>query len=145
MYDYHEMQTAALWARTLLDLEYLYDAVQVDDAGFSATDLNTASGALVSLRQDGPFSPTALEDMDSVQAILEDAITRETLGFRNTFDGIFDPEYGDIGCVIQIPILSDHGKRAEMLMHDLLSIKAMREALRARIDAEFQIATLRAA
>ena len=44
-----------------------------------------------------------------------------------------------------MPILSDKGKRAEMLMRDLLSIKTMRDALRARMDAELQMARLQAA
>ena len=145
MYDYHELQTEALWVQTLLNLDSLYDAVRVADAGFSATELNTISGSLVSLRQSGLLSTTSLEELDSLQSIFADAITRETLGFRNAFDGIFDPEYGDIGRVVEVPILSENGKRAKMLMQDLLSIRAKREALRARIDTELQMARLLAA
>ena len=145
MYDYHDLNTTALWVKTLLDLDHLYDAIQIDDAGLSATDLNTASGTLASLRQDGPFSQTALEDLDCLEAIIADAIQRETLGFRSEFDGICDPEYGDIGQVIQVPIQSHKGKRAEILMQDLQSIKSMRDVLRARLDAELQMARLQAA
>ncbi|MDD9708416.1 hypothetical protein PVW53_12930 [Seohaeicola sp. SP36] len=139
------LPTNEIWVETLLELGHLYDAVQRNDAGLSATSLISLSRALVSLGEEGPLSATATEDFDCIQEVLDDVITQETLGFRNVFDGIFDPELGDIGEIRQIPILSDKGSLADLLMRDVKKIMAMRDLLKARIETDRQISGLKAA
>jgi hypothetical protein len=137
--------TNEIWVETLLELGHLYDATQRNDAGLSATSLISLSRALVSLSQEGPLSSIAADDFAIIQEVLEEVISHETLGFRNVFDGIFDPELGDIGQIRQIPILSVKGSRANLLMQDVKKIMAMCDLLIARTDADRQIARLKAA
>jgi hypothetical protein len=142
---FNNLPTNEIWVGTLVELGHLYDAVQRNDAGLSATSLISLSRALFSLSQEGPLSETATEDFVCIQEVLEEVITQETLGFRNVFDGVFDPEFGDIGQIRQIPFLSDKGSRADLLMRDVKKIMAMRDLLSARTDADRQIARLKAA
>ena len=143
---YHDhLSLEELWARVLLGLDVLHDAVQCNAAALSATDHNALSLALAALRQAGPLAATSANHIGDALSILEDAVSRETLGHRNIFDGIHDPEIGAIGRVKSEPILSEKGAELDGHLRNFRMVLAMRELLAARVDAELQIAHLKAA
>jgi len=134
-----------LWTRTLQGLDFLHDDVQRNDAGMSASDLNTLSKALCILRSDGPLSDAAAREIGRIEDLLVDVIARETLGFRNIFDGTEDPEQGAVGRVLAVPVLSRKGVALDALQQRFRTILAMRDLLAARVDAGHQMARLGAA
>lgn len=143
---YHDhLSLEDLWARILLGLDVMHDAVQCDTTAFSATELNTLSRALAALRHEGPLASAAANHIGSALGILEAAVARETLGHRNVFDGVHDPEAGAIGRVRSVPILSETGTDLDAHLVQFRMVLAMRDLLAARVDAELQIANLKAA
>ena len=77
--------------------------------------------------------------------ILEEAVSRETLGHRDMFDGTHDAEIGAIGRVKSVPLLSEKGAGLDRHLRNIRSVLAMRDLLAARVDTEIQIACLKAA
>ena len=143
---YHDhLSLEELWARILLRLDLQHDALQCDGSDFSATDLTALSGALAALRGDGPLAPAAADHIACALDVLEEAVSRETLGHRNTFDGIDDPEVGAVGQVRSVPILSDRGAGLDRHLREFRQVLAMRDRLAARVDTARQIARLTAA
>ena len=142
---YNQLTLEDLLAKTLLELDLLYEEIDRNVAGLQATSLNTLLRALVDLRQDGPLSQTAAEAIRLVHNILDASIAGETLGHRNAFDGTNDPDLGAIGRVTVVPILSHRGECLRVIRTHFRKILAMRELLAARIDAEAQIARCKAA
>lgn len=142
---YNQLTLEELLAKTLLELDFLHEEVDRNDAGLQATSLNTLLRALGELRQDGPLSQTGAEAIRLVHSILDAAIAEETLGHRNVFDGTNDPDLGAIGRVTVVPILSHRGECLRVIRTHFRKILAMRELLAARIDAEAQIARCKAA
>lgn len=134
-----------LWTRTLQEIGFLHDEAQRNDAKMAATDLNTLSKALTSLRKDGPLSELAAGEIGHIEDLLLDAIAQETLGFRNVFDGTNDPDHGAIGRVLAVPVLSKKGAALDTLQQRFRKILAMRDLLAARVDAGCQMARLKAA
>lgn len=106
--------------------------------------INTLSRALADLRREGPLSGTAADDIGCIHEILDEAFARETLGYRNVFDGTNDPDFGVIGQVRSVPILSDKDGCLDILLQQFRTALAMRDLLAARVDAELQIARLKA-
>lgn len=133
-----------LWARTLQEIDFLYDEAQRNDAEMSATDLNTLSKALSTLRTDGPLSDLAAGEIGRIEDLLSHAIAQETLGFRNLFDGTNDADHGAIGRVLTVPVLSKKGAALDDLRQHFRKIRAMRDLLAARVDAGCQLARLKA-
>ncbi|MDN5787836.1 hypothetical protein [Pseudorhodobacter sp.] len=142
---YNQLTLEELLAKTLLELDLLHEEVDRNVAGLQATGLNTLLRALVDLRQDGPLSQTAAEAIRLVHSIFDPVIAGETLGHRNAFDGMNDPDLGASGRVAVVPILSHRGEILIVIRAHFRKILAMRELLAARIDAESQIARCRAA
>lgn len=143
---YHDQLTLTeLWTRVLQELDTLHEEAQRTDAGLSATDLNTLSRALATLRQEGPLSSSATDSIGWIQPFLDAAITRETLGHQEVFDGTNDPELGAIGRVRSAPVLTENGRCLDLLRQRFEKVLAMRDLLAARVDAELQIARLKAA
>lgn len=142
---YHDhLSIQELWARILLGLDVLHDAVQSSGPILSAKDHTTLLGSLAALREEGPIGPGASNHIGQAASILEAAVCRETLGHQNVFDGTHDPELGAIGHVKSAPILSTTGTELENLLRHFRQLLAMRELLAARIDSELQVARLKA-
>ena len=143
---YHEhLSLEDLWTRILLGLDVMHDAVQRDITALSATNLNVLLRALSALRQEGPLAPTSVDHIGSALGILEEAVARKTMGHRNVFDGVHDPEDGAVGRVRSVPILSEAGTELDAHLAYFRRVLAMRDLLAARVDAELQIASLKAA
>ncbi|WP_108483888.1 hypothetical protein [Oceaniglobus ichthyenteri] len=140
-----QLSLEELWVRTLQEIDFLYNAAQCNDAEMSATDLNTLSKALSSLREHGPLSDLAADEISRIEDLLIDAITRETLGFRSVFDGTNDPDHGAIGRVLALPVLSEKGAALDTLQQRFRKILAMRGLLAAKVDAACQMARLKSA
>ncbi|MFG6589054.1 hypothetical protein [Sulfitobacter sp.] len=134
-----------LWTQTLREIDLMYDSAQCNDAEMSATALNTLSKALSTLRKDGPLSDQAAGEIGCIEELLHAAIARETLGFRNIFDGTNDEDHGAIGRILTVPVLSETGAALDALRLQFRKILAMRDLLAARVDAECQMARLRPA
>lgn len=142
---FNHLTIGELWARTLQELDILHNEAQRIDAGLSATDQNALSTAVAALRRDGPLSEVAAVNVGIIQDLLDHAISRETLGRRNDFNGMVEPQVGVIGRVKVVPILSENGARLDTLHRHFKQILAIRDLLVARVDAELQIARLKAA
>lgn len=143
---YHDhLSLEEIWARVLLEFDVLHDAVQSNTADLSATDHKALLLALAALRQAGPLAPTSSNHIGDALSILENAVSRETLGHQNIFDGIHDPEIGAIGRVKSEPILSEKGAELDVHLRNFRTVLAMCDLLTARVDAELQIAHLKAA
>lgn len=142
---FDQLSLRDLWVRTLQEIDFLYDAAQCNDADMPATDLNTLSKALSTLRKHGPLSDPAAGEIDRIEELLHAAIARETLGFRNAFDGTNDPDHGAIGRVLALPVLSKKGAALDTLQQRVRKILAMRDLLAAKVDARCQMARLSAA
>jgi hypothetical protein len=142
---FDQLTLEELWTRTLREIDILHDEAQRNDAEMSATDLNTLSKELSTLRQGGPLSDAAADEIGRIEELLHDAIVRETVGTRNVFDGTNDPEYGAIGRVRAVPVLSEQGACLDALLQRFRRIVAMRDLLAARIDAGRQITHMKAA
>lgn len=140
-----QLSLRELWTRTLQGIDFLHDDVQRNDAGMSASDLNTLSKALSALRRYGPLSELAADEIGCIEDLLVDAIAQETVGFRNIFDGTNDPDHGAIGRVLAVPVLSRKGVALDALQQRFQTILAMRDLLAARVDAGHQMARLSAA
>ena len=142
---FSQLSLEDLWVRTLQEIDFLHDDAQRDDAEMSATDLNTLSKALSTLRKHGPLSDPAAGEIGRIEDLLLDAIAQETLGFRNVFDGTDDPDHGAVGRVLTVPVLSKKGAALDTLQQRFRKILAMRGLLAARVDAGCQMARLKAA
>jgi hypothetical protein len=134
-----------LWTQTLREIDIMHDEAQPNDADMSATDLNTLSKALSALRREGPLSDAAAGQIGCIEDLLIDAISGETLGVQNVFEGTNDPDYGAIGPVREVSILSEKGTRLNTMLCRFKKIIVLRDLLAARIDAERQITHIKAA
>lgn len=142
---FEHMSMEEFWTRTLQEIDHLYAQVEQADEELSATERNTLMQSLTSLRHDGPLSDSAEDHVGRIEAILIEAIGRETTGFRGVFDGHDDPDHGAVGTVRAVPVLSEQGYVLEDMLQDFRMIAAMRASLSARIDASRQMALLKAA
>lgn len=98
--------------------------------------------SLIGLRTEGPLSEESDDHVGRIETHLTDAVDRETLGFRNVFDGYDDPELGSVGTVISVPVLSEHGRPVDKLRQAFRVIVRMRGLISARIDARRHLAHL---
>lgn len=144
MKHFTQLSLQDLWVRALQDIDSLHDEAQRNDAEMSATDVCILSKALCALRKDGPLSDPAPGEIGRIEDLLCEAIARETLGYRNVFDGTDDPDHGAIGRVLTVPILSKKGKTLDALQQRFRKILVMRDLLSARVDAGCQMARLEA-
>jgi len=142
---FDQMTDKELCTRILRGLDVLHDQVQRDDAELAATDLNTVLQALSALRRYGPLSEAAAKEIGCIEDLLDQAITQETLGFRNIFDGRDDPEHGAVGRVCAVPVLSETGAARDRLRQGFRRILAMRDLLAARVDADLMMNGTKAA
>ncbi|WP_322865310.1 hypothetical protein U5922_003340 [Aquicoccus sp. G2-2] len=140
-----QLSLEELWVRTLQEIDFLHDEAQSNDAEISATDINTLSRTLSALRKNGPLSDQAAGEIGRIEDLLLNAITQETLGTRNIFDGTEDPDHGAVGRVLVVPVLSRKGAALDALQQRFRTILAMRDLLAARVDAACHLARLRAA
>lgn len=141
---FEHLSLEELWTRMLQAIDHLHAQAEQTETGLSATERNTLLQSLSSLRGDGPLAGGAEGQMERIEAVLRDAVDRETLGVRNAFDGHDDPDLGSIGTIRQIPVLSDKGRAVDRLLRDFLMISAMRALLMARVDANRQMVCLKA-
>jgi len=135
MKNFDRMTDKELCTRILRGLDVLHDQVQRNDAELAATDLNTVLQALSALRRHGPLSDAAAKEIGYIEDLLDEAVTQETLGHRNVFDGTDDPELGAVGRVCSVPVLSETGAARDRLQQGFRQILAMRDLLVARVDA----------
>lgn len=142
MPSFKNLSLEELWTQTLLEIDILHDRVDCNKQGLSATERNAVARSLIDLRTEGPLSEEADDHVGRIETHLTDAVDRETLGFRNVFDGYDDPELGSVGTVISVPVLSDNGRTVDELRQALRVIVRMRGLISARIDARRQIAQL---
>ena len=142
---FDHMTDAKLCTRILQGLDVLHDQTQRNDADMPATDLNRVLQALSALRQNGPLSETAADEIGCIENLLDQAISQETLGFRNIFDGVEDPELGAIGRVRAVPLLTEKGAALDNLRKGFRQLFAMRDLLAARVDSGLMMSSVKAA
>lgn len=87
-----------------------------------------AEGVPFDRRDEGGFT--------SVQDRLRRAVSEETTGTVRTFSGVSDPELGDIGDVIERPLLTERGERLQALSTRFDIFFALRQQVLDRVSAE---------
>ncbi|WP_133240339.1 hypothetical protein [Pararhodobacter oceanensis] len=97
------------------------------------------------LRDGGPLSGSASHHIGRIKGVLDSLLLQETLGERDEFDGVNDPEHGAIGRVTMVPILTGKGAEISRIQQDFGRFLFMRDLLSARIDAESQMAGMKIA
>ncbi len=142
---FDRMTDKELCTRILRGLDVLHEQVQRNDAELAATDLNTVLQALSALRLHGPLSEASAKEIGCIEDLLDQAMTQETLGHRNVFDGTDDPELGAVGRVCAVPVLSETGAARDRLRQGFRQILAMRDLLAARVDAALMMNGTKAA
>ncbi|SNT75887.1 hypothetical protein [Paracoccus seriniphilus] len=136
---FDHMTDTTLCAHILQGLDILHDQIQRNDADMPATDLILVLQSLSALRRNGPLSETAADEIGRIESLLDQAISQETLGFRNVFDGIEDPELGAVGRVRAVPVLSEKGAALDRLLKGFRQFLAMRNLLAARVDSRLMV------
>lgn len=142
---FERMTDKELCTQFLRRFDALHDKAQRNDADLPATEINTMLQALTALRQHGPLSEIAAKEIGCIEDLLDQAITQETIGFRNVFDGTDDPELGAVGHVYAVAVLSETGAVLDGLRQDFRQVLAMRELLAARVDADLMMNGAKAA
>ena len=145
MKHFEHLSLEEFWTRTLQEIDRLHAQTERTEEELSATERNTLLQSIARLRHDGPLADGAEDLVSRIEALLVEAVDRETLGFRGVFDGHNDPDHGAVGIVRAVPILSEQGCVLEGMLQGLRMIAAMRALLSARVDAHRQMALLKAA
>ena len=145
MKHFEHLSLEEFWTRTLQEIDRLHAQTERTEEELSATERNTLLQSIARLRHDGPLADGAEDHVSRIEALLVEAVDRETLGFRGVFDGHNDPDHGAVGIVRAVPILSEQGCVLEGMLQGLRMIAAMRALLSARVDAHRQMALLKEA
>jgi hypothetical protein len=102
------------------------------DAGFIKRSLaSLENGCLLSESADGTLS--------ALRKMLRQQIRAETLEVRRVFDGYHDPDFGDVGRVLDIPLLTDRGEMLAAMLTSLESLITARHTVLDRLHAEREL------
>ena len=111
MKHFEHLSLEEFWTRTLQEIDRLHAQTERTEEELSATERNTLLQSIARLRHDGPLADGAEDHVSRIEALLVEAVDRETLGFRGVFDGHNDPDHGAVGIVRAVPILSERSGR----------------------------------
>lgn len=142
--QYQDLSIVELWAEFLLGLQFLSEDFDKTSESWPAAELSELQELLSELREGGPFGDRADERMARCRDALEESIERQTLGLHRIFDGVHDPDLGDVGRVIEERILTPLGEAMRAHLEEFRKLAAMRGLLAARIDADRQLGALAA-
>ena len=102
------------------------------DAGFIKRSLaSLEAGCLLSEQADGTLC--------ALRKMLRQQISDETLEVRRVFDGYHDPDFGDVGRVLDIPVLTDRGEMLATMLTSLENLITARHAALDRLHAEREL------
>jgi hypothetical protein len=105
----------------------------------NARDAGFIKRSLASLETGSLFSERADETLSMLRTMLHQQIREETLEVRRVFDGYHDPEVGDVGRVLDIPILTDQGEMLAAMLTSLESLITARHTALDRLHAEREL------
>lgn len=102
------------------------------DAGFIKRSLaSLENGRLLTEHADGTLS--------ALRTMLRQQISDETLEVRRVFDGYHDPDFGDVGRVLDIPVLTDRGEMVAAMLTSLENLITARHTALDRLNAEREL------
>lgn len=91
---------------------------------------------LARVAQGEPLDPRDDGGLEAVSAILRREIQRETLDVIRIFEGVCDPEAGDIGDVVETAVLSDRGTELFAILAAFDRFRSLRRQVCDRINAD---------
>ncbi|MEP2680263.1 MAG: hypothetical protein ABJP44_01130 [Sulfitobacter sp.] len=139
---YLEMPLERLCAKALFELKSAGERITSADLAASAHDrLRLARwaasvGGDIDLRQ-------AASALTPIIALLERETEGETAGYYNAFRGSIDPEAGDMGDVVLMPILTKRGEHIMQWYDRLRCLRHMLQVIDARLAAEQAVSSQR--
>lgn len=77
--------------------------------------------------------------LGAIRSVFCREIARETFETRRVFDGYHDPEIGDVGSVVEIPIRTVRGEELAKVLNRLDALVEVREAALDRMRAEKEV------
>lgn len=132
---YLEMPLERLSAKALFELKTAGERITSADLAASAHDRLRLAGWAASVGGDIDLCQTATA-LTPIIALLERETEGETAGYYNVFRGSIDPEAGDMGDVVLMPILTHRGERIQLWCDRLRRVRHMLEVIEARLAAE---------
>lgn len=140
--QHQDFSVVELWAEFLLGLQFLSDELDQSSEAWPAEEFSEVEKMLSDLRTGGPFCDIAGGTIALLQSAFEEALDTQTLGYQNRFDGIHDPDVGDVGSIVEERILTPQGARVQSNLDRFQALLRMRSLLAARLDADQQMAVL---
>lgn len=132
---------------TLEDL--IFDALQrarsfVAALKIAALPSNSQEGAFISRCLSQIETGHVLDDdvegaLDGIRRILCKEIEKETFDTSRVFDGYHDPEFGDVGTVLEIPVRTVRGDDLSESLTRLDALVSARDAALDRLRAEREV------
>ena len=131
---YLEMPLQALCAKALFELKAAGERITSAGLAASAHDRVRLAGWAASVGGDIDLCQAA-SALTPIIALLEHETEGETVGYYNAFSGTFDPEAGDLGDVVLVPILTERGERIQLWCERLRRVRHMSQVSEARLTA----------
>lgn len=132
---YLEMPLERLCSKALFELKAAGERITSADLAASAHDRLRLAAWAVSVSGDIDLRQAA-SALTPIIALLERETEDETVGQYNAFFGTIDPEAGDIGDVVVMPILTERGERIQQWCDRLRRVRHMLEVIGVRLTAE---------
>lgn len=114
---------------------------EMDASAFpeKAQDASFIKRSLASLENGCLLNESADGTLSALEKMLRQKIHAETLEVRHVFDGYHDPDVGDVGRVLDIPLLTDRGEMLVAMLSSLESLITARHAALDRLHAEQEL------
>lgn len=125
----------SLCSEILLEAKQCQTALENAPDVFRAGGLETVQRATQTIFEHGPFADFIEEMLHEAICALNQALEEETEGYTRFFDGIHDPDEGDIGRVVSRRVLTPRGKEIERYLSRLEALRTDCRSLAAQVFA----------
>jgi predicted ATPase len=129
-----EMPLERLCAKALFELKTAGERITSADLAASAHDRLRLAGWAASVGGDIDLRQAG-SALTPIISLLERETEGEAAGYYNAFRGSIDPEAGDTGDVVLMPILTERGERIQLWCDRLRRVRHMLEVIEARLAA----------
>lgn len=133
-----------LVARVIATGRAVADGICNSDFGGTGHDRAFLSRCLERVTGGEPFDPRDEGGFETIRKRFQREIAKETIGTQPVFHGFSDSELGDVGTVVERPVLTPRGQMLAELSDWFETFLAMRQEVFDRINAEKLIAKMMA-
>ncbi|MCE0505909.1 hypothetical protein LR948_11115 [Roseivivax sp. GX 12232] len=124
------------------DARALSEGLQATYVGSRASDAHAVRRCISGLETGDLLRSDLDGSLAELRRRLQSALVEETIDTETYFDGYFDPDFGDVGTVREIPILTDHGHALAALFERLEALIELRQEARDLLRAERLLVSL---